>query len=82
MWDNEQLSAPANEIITYLDDLFYSESKETDEAYYFTSECEYGNKRDRDGNPMSITVKGKKWEITDFDSWYKFLMDNYETVEK
>ena len=82
MWDNEQLSAPANEIITYLDDLFYSESEETDEAYYFTSECEYGNKRDKDGNPMVITANGKKWEITDFDSWYKFLMNKYETVEK
>lgn len=75
LFDNEDLSAPVNAIVDYLDSILGISG---DEASYFIYDCEYGE-RDFFGE-STIKVGYKEYKITDFDSWYNYLLET-ESVE-
>ena len=69
LWENENLCSPANAIINYLDNILG-----TDDASYFAYETGFGKDTHNNGNPYCIEENGKSYPITDFDSWYEFLL--------
>ena len=69
LWDNPKIITLEDSIVNYLDDVVGEE-----EVSYFIYETNYGRGRDKDNNPYTIELDGKEYKISDFDSWYEYLL--------
>ena len=74
LWENDHLNSPYNAIVDYLDSILY------EEVGYFVYECRYGTERFK-GEPLTIEAGDKEYPITDFDSWYAYLLDMEAQIE-
>ena len=71
LWDNDRIVSLENSVVEYLDEILGDES-----ASYFIYECNFGRLRNNDGKPYSIVSNDKTYYISDFDSWYSYLLEN------
>ena len=74
LWENPKIIALEESLVNYLDDIIGAE-----EVSYFIYETDFGKNKDKENNPYVITFDNKEYPITDFDSWYEYLLATEET---
>lgn len=77
LWENPKITALEESVVNYLDDLIGG-----DEVSYFIYETDFGKNRDKENNPYKIKLNKVEYPITDFDSWYSYLLEEEKDDSK
>lgn len=74
LWESQKIMGLEESIINYLDEIIGQ-----DAVSYFIYETNFGKNRTKENSPYFIAFDNKEYSITDFDSWYEYLLATEET---